>query len=153
MVLKSAPRSEKWISVASGRLRWTRDGDDLVAGKYRIRLLGPGRWETTRRGQVLRVDPRRSIALAMAEHHHREIQRIQQITRWGLCAGVALLGAAVANHWISTPLGFLLFAAAVSAFLSSTARCLAAISRSLIDPYRTRESWEPPDWWSPHLSR
>jgi hypothetical protein len=41
----------------------------------------------------------------------------------------------------------------VWAFLSSVARRVAAITRSLLDPYRTREPWEPPDWWNPHLSR
>lgn len=153
MVLESPPTTDEWISVASGRLRWKRVGDGLVADDYRIRLVGPEQWETTYRGRLLRIDTRRSKALAMAEHHFREVQRIQQITRWGMSAGGALLGATVAAHWISTPQGFLLFAAAVGVFLGSTARCLAAINRSLLDPYRTRESWEPPDWWNPHWSR
>ncbi|MEX2133403.1 MAG: hypothetical protein WEB67_04600 [Acidimicrobiia bacterium] len=150
MALES-PGTEERIGVASGRLRWTRVGDDLVSGKYRIHFLGPGQWETTHRGRFLRVDTRCSMALAMAEHHHGEIQRIQQITRWGLSAGAALLAAFVLTHWISTPLGLFLFAAAVWVFLGSVARCGAAITRSLLDPYRTRESWEPPDWWNPHL--
>jgi hypothetical protein len=143
-----SPATEERIGVASGRLRWIRDGDDLVAGKYRIRLLGPREWETTHRGRCLRVDSRRSMALACAEHHHHEAQRIQQITRWGLSAGVALLVAAVSSRWLSTLPGFLLFMVAVGLFLGSAARCQAAINRSLLDPYRIRESWEPPDWWN-----
>jgi hypothetical protein len=93
------------------------------------------------------------MALAMAEHHHREMQRIQQVVMWGLLAGVGLLAAALAGQWLSSPLGLLLFAAAAWLFLASTARCLAAITRSLLDPYRQREPWEPPDWWNPHLSQ
>jgi len=149
----NSPGTEQRIGVASGRLWWTHDGDDLVAGKYRIRFLGPGQWETTCRGRFLRLDTRRSMALAMAEHHHREIQRIQQITRWGLAALASLLAAAVAWHWISAPLGLALFAAAAGALLGSVARCVAAITRSLLDPYRQREPWEPPDWWNPHVFR
>jgi hypothetical protein len=152
MALES-PGTEERIGVASGLLRWAHDGDDLVAGRYRIRSLGPGQWETTCRGRLLRVDTRRSMALAMAEHHHREIRRIQLITRWGLSAIVSLLAATVAGHWISTPLGLALFAGAVWAFLSSVARLGAAVTRSLLDPYRAREPWEPPDWWNPHVFR
>lgn len=40
------------------------------------------------------------------------------------------------------------FSALVGVFLGSLARCVAAITRSLLDPYRIRESWEPPDWWN-----
>lgn len=142
------PAPEQFVSVASGRLKWTHDGDDLVSGKYRIRLMGPGRWETTRRGRALRVDPRRSIALAAAEHYHRELQRFQQITQWSLSAGAALIAAVIAHSWIRTPVGLFLFAGAVWLFVSSLARLSAAITRNLLDPYRTRESWEPPDWWN-----
>lgn len=143
----SAP-VEAAIRVASGRLVWTRDGDDLVAGKYRIRPIGPGKWETMRSGRFLRLDSRRSTALAMAEHHHRDFQRTQQITRWGLSAGAGLLAAVALSYRMTTLMGFLLFMVAVGAFLSSLARCVAAINRNLLDPYRTRESWEPPDWWN-----
>lgn len=153
MVFKKPPGTEERVGVASGRLRWKLDGDDLVSGQYRIRLLGPGLWETTRRGRLLRVDLRRSMALANAEHDYREIQRIHQIVRWGLSATAALLTAIVLNRWNTTPLGFFLSAVAVGAFLGSSARCLAAITRSLLDPYRTRESWEPADWWNPHVFR
>jgi hypothetical protein len=147
-VITSSPVTEEGIGVASGRLMWTRDGDDLVAGQYRIRLLGPRQWETTHRGRFLGVDPRRSIALAGAEHHHRETQRIQQIARWGLSAAVAVLVSALLSLWLSTLLGFILFTVAVGVFLSSAARCLAAATRSLLDPYRTREPWEPSNWWN-----
>jgi hypothetical protein len=148
MVLRRMPRVAEGIGVASGRLRWHPDGDDLVSGKYRIRLLGPDQWETSRRGRVLRVDTRRSIALAAAEHHHRELQRRQQITRWSLSAGAGLVAAAIIHLWIRTPLGLFLFAAAVWVFVASLARCSAAITRNLLDPYRTREKWEPSDWWN-----
>jgi hypothetical protein len=148
MTVQRRSGPEEFISVASGRLKWARDGDDLASGRYRIRLLGPGQWETTRGGRVLRVDTRRSIALAAAEHHHRETQRIQQITRWGLSAGAALVAAMVARLWILTPLGLFLFAGAVWLFVASLARLSAAITKNLLDPYRARESWEPPDWWN-----
>ena len=153
MAALESPGTDELIGVASGRLRWTHDGDDLVAGRYRIRLLGPGQWETTCRGRFLRVDERRSTALAMAEHHHREFQRIQQITRWGLSAIASLSAAAVAGLWISTPLGLAVFVGAAGAFLSSMARCVAPVTRSLLDPYRKREPWEPSDWWNPHVFR
>lgn len=145
---QKSPPVELRIGVASGRLSWVHDGDDLISGQYRIRLIGPGRWETTRRGRVLQEDTRRSMALAFAEHHHRERQRTHQIPGWGLVAVAALLVAALAGQWIESPLGYLLLAGAVWAFLSSIARCVASITRSLIDPYRTREPWEPPDWWN-----
>jgi hypothetical protein len=145
---KSLPDTGEGIGVAGGRLRWARDGDDLVAGPYRIRLAMPGLWETTYRGRTLRVDARRSQALAGAEHHHREVQRVQQIARWGLQAGVAFLGAVVSSRWLSTVLGFVVLSVAVWVFLAATVRCFAAVNRSLLDPYRTRETWESPDWWN-----
>jgi hypothetical protein len=74
----------------------------------------------------------------------REAQRIQ-IRRWGLAVGIALLVAIVSYHWFYPLRGFLIFASAVAVFLSSGARCQAAAKRSLSDPYRTRESWEPRD--------
>jgi len=67
---------------------------------------------------------------------------------WGSQAGVSLLVAAILSHWLTDPVGFFLFAAAAGFFLGSLARCQAAGNRSLLDPYRTRESWEPPDWWN-----
>lgn len=142
------PAEGEFVSVASGRLKWTSDRDDLVAGRYRLRLLAPGQWETSWKGRVLRVDSRRSIALAAAEHHHREAQRAQQIVRWGLSAAAALLAAAISLAWIATLVGFLLFAAGAGLFFASLARLTAAITGNLLDPYRTRESWEPPDWWN-----
>lgn len=145
---KKSPVAGEGIRVASGRLRWVQDGEDLVTGEYRIRLLGPEQWETTLRGRPIHVDRRRSMALAYAEHHFREAQRRKQITWWASSAGVSLLGAIVLYRWISTPLGFVSFAALVGVFLGSLARCVAAITRSLLDPYRIRESWEPPDWWN-----
>lgn len=150
---QTSPVAEKWRRFASGRLSWTMEGDDLVTDRYRIRPLGPGQWETTCGDRLLCVATRRSLAVARAEHDHHEIRRRRQITLWGTSAGVALLAAIVLNRWISTPLGFLLSVMAVGAFLGSLARCLAAMSRSLLDPYRTRDPWEPPDWWNPHLSR
>lgn len=141
-------RAGERIGVPMGRLSWARDGDDLVTGRYRIRLLGPRLWETTYRGRHLRVDARRSMALAAAEHHHREMERRRLIIRWGALAGEALLGGAVASHWISTPPGFFLFVAAAWVFLAAVARCQAALNRSLLDPYRARESWEDRDWWN-----
>jgi len=146
--LQGSPGTGEGIGVAGGRLRWTRDGDDLVAGPYRIRLAMPGLWETTYRGRTLHVDARRSQALAGAEHHHRELERIQEIARWALLAGVAFLGAVVSSRWLSTVLGFVVLSVAVWVFLAAGVRCFAAINRSLLDPYRTRETWEPPDWWN-----
>ena len=140
MITTCSPVTEEWIGVASGRLRWTRDGDDLVAERYRIRLRRPGEWETTHRGRPLRVDRRRSMALAGAEHHRHESQRIRQVARFALLAGIALLAAAVTIRRLSNPLGFLLFAVAVGIFLGSAARYQAAVNRSLLDPYRVRES-------------
>lgn len=148
MSTQRTPRIAEGLGVASGRLRWHSDGDDLVSDKYRIRLLGPGEWETTLRGRFLRLDTRRSVALAAAEHHYRETQRIRQITWWGLSAGAALVVAAVAQAWIRSPLGLFLFAGGVWLFVASLARLSAAITRNLLDPYRTRESWEPSDWWN-----
>lgn len=148
MISNGPPGTDERLGVALGRLRWRRDGADLVAGRYRIRLLGPRQWETTYRGRFLRVDARRSMALAIAEHHHRETQRKQQIIRWGSLTAVALLAAAIAARRISTPMGLFLFAFAVWVFLGAVARCQAALNRSLLDPYRVRESWEDRDWWN-----
>jgi hypothetical protein len=76
------------------------------------------------------------------------MQRRRQMIWWGSQAGVSLLVAAILSHWLTDPVGFFLFAAAAGFFLGSLARCQAAGNRSLLDPYRTRESWEPPDWWN-----
>jgi hypothetical protein len=136
---------EESIGIPSGRLKWTRDGDDLVSGLYRIRLRAPERWETRYQGRVLRVDTRRSYAFAGAEHHYRETERMRQIITRGALAGVALVGAIVSAHWISTLPGFLVFVAAVCLFLGSAVRCGAAITKNLLDPYRIREPWESRD--------
>ncbi|MFZ0493569.1 MAG: hypothetical protein WAM81_10295 [Acidimicrobiia bacterium] len=140
--------TEERIGAGYGRLKWTRDGDELVAGPYRIRLAMPGLWETTYRGRTLRVDARRSQAFVGAEHHHREVQRLQQIARWVLTAGVAFLVAVIASQRLITLLGFVVFAVAIWVFLAAGVRCFAAINRSLLDPYRIRESWESADWWN-----
>lgn len=95
----STPRGlDEPVGVPGGRLRWSRHGADLLAGDYRIRLLGPGSWETTLRGRVMRVDGRRSTALAAAEHHYREMLRVRRIVVWGVLALVAMVTAAAAGH-------------------------------------------------------
>jgi hypothetical protein len=72
MPLKQRVRPAE-IGPPAGRLSWCREGDDLVAGGYRVRCLGPERWETTYRDRLLTTERRRSLALAMAEHHFREL--------------------------------------------------------------------------------
>ena len=94
------------------------------------------------------VDSLRSVALAGAQRHHRETQRIYQIKKWGLLAGISLLAAFVSYHWFTTLQGFAIFAVSVGGFLSAGARCQAAANRSLLDPYRIRDPWEPADWWN-----
>jgi len=68
--------------------------------------------------------------------------------QWALMMGVATLLAVVAAHWFSL-LGILLLAVAIWVFLGSAVRLLATANRNLLDPYRSRDSWEPPDWWIP----
>ena len=140
--------ADERIGVPLGRLSWTRDGTDLVAARYRIRLRSPGVWETTFRDRPLHIYPRRSMALSGAEHHHREVQRTQQITRWSVLAGAALLVCLAVVDSLNDPVRFLLFAVAVWVFLRSLARATASASRNLLDPYRTREEWEAPDWYN-----
>lgn len=96
----------------------------------------------------MRVDGRRSTALAAAEHHYREMLRVRRIVVWGVLALVAMVTAAAAGHWMHTLSGYLLFAAAAGLFVSSAARLVASLSRNLLDPYRIREPWESRDWWS-----
>jgi hypothetical protein len=139
---------EERIGVASGRLRWTSNGDDLVAGRYRLRLLGPGEWETSHRGRPLERNALRSQALARAERHYREAQRTRQIIQFTVLAGLGMVMAIAATNRLTEPWGVFLFAAAVWVLLSSAARSLASVTRNLLDPYRTREKWEPRDWWN-----
>ncbi len=56
--------------------------------------------------------------------------------------------AIVSSYWFTEPLGFFLLAVAVWVCLSSAARAVASATRNLLDPYRTRETWEPSDWWN-----
>jgi hypothetical protein len=147
-VMTTSRGAGEWIGAGDGRLKWTRDGDDLVAGPYRIRLAMPGLWETTYRGRTLRVDARLSMAFAGSAHHHHEVQRIQQIFRWASVAGAAFLLGTVSSRWLTSVFGFAVFAVAVWVFLAAGVRCFAAFNRSLLDPYRTRETWEPADWWN-----
>jgi hypothetical protein len=144
------PVAEERIGVASGRLRWTRRGDDLVAGRYRIRLRGPGEWELMHRGRALELHARRSNALARAERHHREAQRRQQITCYVVLAGVGFVAASVVAPRLTEPWGLFVFAVAIWVLLRSAARGLASATRNLLDPYRTKEKWEPRDWWNYH---
>lgn len=147
MAPKRSPGEKGPVVFTSGRLRWAADGEDLVARDYRIRLVGPGQWETTRQDQVLRVDRRRSMAIASAEHHHRELLRRKRIIVSSLTALVAVLVGVVATRWVYSPLGFLLFAGAIGLFVASGARLVAALSRNILDPYRIREPWERVSWW------
>jgi hypothetical protein len=143
-----SPIADERIGVASGRLQWTRNGQGLEAGRYLIRLRGPGEWEVVYRGRPLELHTRRSKALAWAERHHRETQRMEQITRFLVAAGVALVAAAVSVSRLTEPWAYFLFAAAVWVLLSSVARAVASATRNLLDPYRTKEKWEPRDWWN-----
>lgn len=146
MPLKQRMRPAE-IGPPAGRLLWKRDGGDLVAGRYRVRCIGPEQWETTCRGRLLPFQRRRSLALAMAEHHFREVQRVRQITGFGVSSVVGLLGS-IASFLVPQPAGFFVFVISFWLCLSSAARCVAAITRNLLDPYRTRERWEPADWWN-----
>lgn len=118
-----------------------------MAGSYRICCLGPEQWETLHEGAHLRIDQRRSKAIAMAEHHFREAQRIRQIRVWGALAVVGFVAASV-SFAVSPPWGFGIFVAGLWLLAASAPRCVASITRNLLDPYCARESWESPDWWN-----
>jgi hypothetical protein len=109
-------------------------GNVSAAARCRLRLESPGLWETTFRGRLIHVYPRRSMALSGAEHHHREVQRSQQITKWAVLAGVALLVSIMVVDRLTDPLYFLLFAVAVWTFLRSFARATASATQNLLDP-------------------
>ena len=51
-------------------------------------------------------------------------------------------------NWLTEPLGFFLVGVFVWVALSAAARAVASATRNLLDPYRTREKWEPSDWWN-----
>ena len=142
------PVEEVRIGVASGRLRWTQDGDELVVGRYRIRQRAPYEWDLSYRGRPLELHTRRSKALAWAERHHRETQRRQQINRWTALSFASVIGAGISLNWLTDPLGFFLIGVFVWIALSAAARAVASVTRNLLDPYRTREKWEPSDWWN-----
>lgn len=147
MAVKRSRGAKERVVFASGRLRWVADGENLAAREYRIRLVGPCEWETTHRGHVLRVDPRRSMAIASAEHHYRELLRRRRIIFSSVTAVVAVIVGVLATRWVHTPLGFLVFAGAIGLFVASAARFVAALSRNILDPYRIREPWERVNWW------
>jgi drug/metabolite transporter superfamily protein YnfA len=142
MTLRQLSAKEEGAVFTAGRLKWTADGDDLVARGYRVRLLVPRRWETTRGDQFLRVDPRRSMAIASAEQHYREWLRRRRLVFSSLTAVVAIVVGVVATRWVHTASGFLVFAGAIGLFVASAARFVAALSRNILDPYRIREPWE-----------
>ncbi len=149
MTSKSGLSVYYWLGLTVERLRWARDGEDHVAGHYRVHQRAPGEWVSTHRGRCLRVESRRSFALATAQRHHHEALRSRQIRSWGLLVVLALVVAVLAGGlWLDTVLGMITFSIAVWVLLSSLARGQAALNRSLLDPYRARESWEPPDWWN-----
>lgn len=136
------------VSVTSGRLSWARDGNDLVTGPYRIQMRTPAEWQVLFGDRLVDKYERRSMALAWAEHHHREQRRKREIKRWTMSAAIALMVAAGALSQISERwFYFFVFAGCFGVFLNSLARALASASRNLLDPYRTREKWEPRDWW------
>jgi hypothetical protein len=138
----------EWLpGVAPGRLRWKPDGTGLATRTYRIRLLGPGRWETTYRGAPISIDQRRSVAVAKAEQHYAELRRQRQVVGFGVGSGISLV-VAITGLITMTPLGYFVFVAGFGLFLGLGARSVAASTRNLLDPYRIRESWEPPDWWN-----
>lgn len=148
MIRREPSVRDEWVPDPLGGLTWRREGEDLVAGSYRLRLLGPLDWETTYRGRPLARYARRSMALAGIAKHRREAQRVQQITAWAALAALALVTAGVAAANLDSATGFFFLAGSTWVFLSALARCVAATSRNLLDPYRARERWEPRDWYN-----
>jgi hypothetical protein len=65
-----------------------------------------------------------------------------------MAAGAALVLATLTVGYTSELLVFIVFLTVAWAFLSAAARALASVTRNLLDPYRTREEWEPSDWWN-----
>jgi hypothetical protein len=133
--------------VPAGLIAWSRDHDAIVGGRYRIRNLAPLRWELTFRDRTLSEHRRLSMAKVSAELHHRGALRRAGLVRWGTVAagGVAVALVFAGFGGASGILGTI---GGLSLFLIAAPRFVAALTGSLLDPYRRRDPWEPDDWWN-----
>ena len=130
-------------------LDWSQDGDEYAGGDYRIRLLGPRRWEVLHCDVHIAFDPSLQSALSVAEHHHRERLRLRDLKVWGGVLVVSILVAGIVEMTLRTldvwavPVLAIAFYAGISAIV----RLSAAATRNRFDPYRRRAPWEPRAWW------
>ena len=135
--------------VAFSWLDWSRDGQEYVAGRYRIRLVEPHRWEVLDDGQHLRFDERLSSALAWGGHHYIEALRRRDM----IVSSLVVVASVVVLLLFGVASGFdtAVMAAAIPVSsiigLSGLARFLGAATRNRYDPYRRRAPWEPRKWW------
>jgi hypothetical protein len=130
-----------------GLLIWSWDRDAAVGGRYRIRNVAPFRWELTFRDRTLSEHRRLSIAQMAAELHHRRTLRQAGMVRWGTLAAVGL-AVALVFMGLGGPSGILGTIAGLWLGLTALPRFVAALTGNLLDPYRRRDPWEPPDWWN-----
>jgi hypothetical protein len=130
-------------------LDWAQDDEEYVGGDYRIRLIGPGRWQVLHRGSHLAYDPSLQSAFSVAEHHHRELLRRRDLMVWGgvllasiLVSGLVEMISRTLDIWAVPVLAIALYAG-----VSAVVRMYAAATRNRFDPYRRRAPWEPRAWW------
>lgn len=148
MTTKLARGSASGAGQAStGRIQWSWDAEGAVGGRYRVRNVAPFRWELTFRDRAISEHHRLSSARVAAELHHRRLLRRADLIRWGALATVSLVvmpGLGAVGGAVSI-LGII---AAVWVFATALPRLLAALTGNLLDPFRRRDPWEPPDWWN-----
>jgi hypothetical protein len=135
------------VRTPDGLLLWSWDRDAAVGGPYRIRNVAPFRWELTFRDRPVSEHRRLSIAQMAAELHHRRTLRRTGMVRWGTLVAVGL-AVALAFMGVAGPSGILGTLGGLCVCLAGVPRFIAALTGNLLDPYRRRDPWEPPDWWN-----
>lgn len=132
------------VEVPAGLLRWHRDGADYVAGRYRIALIEPRRWEIGYRGDPIGHDPSLKASLRLAEQHRRKVLRKRDAIAWGALVAVVSAVGAMAHGvlTVGTIPWYLVMVVLAWTAVSALVRMVAALTANPRDPYRRRLPWE-----------
>ncbi len=132
------------VEPPAGLLAWSRDGADYLAGRYRISLLEPSRWEISYRGDPIDHDPSLRASFRIAELHWRKVLRKRDAIAWGALIVGATAAGAIANAvlGVGNIPWYLVMIVLVWVAVSALVRMVSALTDNPRDPYRRRMPWE-----------
>ena len=127
-------------------LDWHIFDDGFIAGDYRIRLLGPERWQVTCDEATVGEYRRLKTAFSTCEHHARDVLRRRAVVRHGVVAALAFVAWLLVDAAFGlTGIGYFALALFPVVFVGIRAlvRCLASTAGNIDNPYLPRIGWDP----------